>query len=184
MQAPPGKRSSRKQSEQSWTTLGYVEKVRSQFLSLRQLNLSDRGTTAERPPKSRDARSWPGAMRRPPFLPDQTAFPVVTFLMNLDADNSSLFLRFAAVLAANIQNGPDLGVFQKIRSATVPCLNEFLLDAFPVTLLAGASQLHSGLIHFQSFFLAHVRTNPMFPRTVTMPGEADEKSLYDVLSSR
>ena len=61
---------------------------------------------------------------------------------------SSLSLRFAALLAANVQNGPDLGILQKIWSATVPCLNEFLLDTFPVTLLAGASQLHSGLIHF------------------------------------
>ena len=61
---------------------------------------------------------------------------------------SSLFLRFAGVLAANVQNGPDLGVLQELWSATVPCLNESLLYAFPVTLLAGASQLHSGLIHF------------------------------------
>ena len=73
--------------------------------------------------------------------------------MNLDAINGSLFLRFAAVLAAYVQYGPDLGAVQKIWGATVPCLNEFVLDAFPVTLLAGASSLHSGLIHFQSFFL-------------------------------
>jgi hypothetical protein len=98
--------------------------------------------------------------------------------MNLDAISDSLFLRFAAVLAAIVQNGPDLGVVQKIWSPTVPCLNEFLLDAFPVTLLTGASQLHSGLIHFQFLFLAHLRTNPTCPRTVTMPGEADEKSPY------
>jgi hypothetical protein len=63
-----------------------------------------------------------------------------------------LFLRFATVLAANVQNGPDFGVVQKFWSAPIPCLNEFRLDAFPVTLLAGASQLHSGLIHFKSFF--------------------------------
>jgi hypothetical protein len=80
--------------------------------------------------------------------------------MNLDAINGSLFLRFAAVLAAYVQYGPDLGAVQKIWGATVPCLNEFVLDAFPVTLLAGASQLHGGLIHFQSFFLAHVRNEP------------------------
>ena len=73
--------------------------------------------------------------------------------MNLDAISDSLFLRFAAVLAAYVQNGPDLGVVQKIWGATVPCLDEFVLDGFPATLVTGASQIHSGLIHFQSFFL-------------------------------
>jgi hypothetical protein len=81
------------------------------------------------------------------------------------------------VLAAYVQYGPDLGVVQKIWGATVPCLNEFVLDAFPVTLLAGASQLHGGLIHFQSFFLRMFEMSPTCSRTVTMPGKAGEKSL-------
>lgn len=57
----------------------------------------------------------------------------------LTLTTGSLILRLAAVLAANIQNGPDLGVLQQIRSATVSRLNKFLLDAFPVMLIAGAS---------------------------------------------
>ena len=103
--------------------------------------------------------------------------------MNVDADNSSLFLRFTTVLAANVQNGPDLGIFQKIGSATVPSLNEFLLDASPVTLVARAGQRHRGLIHFQSFFLAHVRTKPHVSPNCRIARGADEKSLCDGLSS-
>src|SRR5215831_3927993 len=84
--------------------------------------------------RGRDCRASPGGRTRWIGRPLMSA--------------SARSLRFAALLAANVQNGPDLGVLQKIWSATVPCLNEFLLDTFPVTLLAGASQLHSGLIHF------------------------------------
>jgi hypothetical protein len=97
--------------------------------------------------------------------------------MNLDAINGSLFLRFAAVLAAYVQDGPDLGVVQKVWSATVSCLNEFVLDAFPVTLLTGASQIHSGLIHFQSFFLRMFeRARPVLELSQCPEGE----SPYDV----
>ena len=53
-------------------------------------------------------------------LDKSTAFPAATFQMNLHAINGSLFWRFAAVLAAYVQYGPDLGAVQKSGARRYP----------------------------------------------------------------
>jgi hypothetical protein len=67
------------------------------------------------------------------------------------------------------------GQLDYLWGATVPCLNEFVLDAFPVTLLTGASQLHSGLVHFQFLFLAIFERTPRVRELSQWP-EGDEES--------
>jgi hypothetical protein len=80
---------------------------------------------------------------------------ILTRRANLAIIDPALVPRFAALLAANVQNGPDLFALQTIWSATISSLNEPFLDALPVALFTRASQLHSGLIHFQ-IFPAHI----------------------------